>query len=252
MIIELFGPPAAGKTTFAHVLVAQLRLRGHDVEPVMSSRPSELRQGSGSMDKRLPGSMTAVMQRVHRPLREVCSTLNEPTSADRRLVGELMRILPPSNPMWRLRLHLYLLGLSRAWRRGASSEHIVLFDQGFVQAVCTFAQLTRASDDATLAKLLSTIPASDVRIRVNAPRHIIDQRLRERAQGQSYLERLLEFDRETNLAAIDVIDHLDCLLARNGRSVLNVSSLDPVSPETLARTIDARARTRVQSTGNAL
>ena len=41
MIIELFGPPAAGKTTFARTLATRLRDLGHPVELMLSYRPSE-------------------------------------------------------------------------------------------------------------------------------------------------------------------------------------------------------------------
>jgi adenylate kinase family enzyme len=41
MIIELFGPPGAGKTTFARALAARLRERGHTVDLILSQRPAE-------------------------------------------------------------------------------------------------------------------------------------------------------------------------------------------------------------------
>ena len=41
MIIELFGPPGAGKTTFAQALKRHLREAGYIVEPVFSNRPAE-------------------------------------------------------------------------------------------------------------------------------------------------------------------------------------------------------------------
>jgi adenylate kinase family enzyme len=41
MIIELFGPPAAGKTTFARTLAAQLGTCGRPAELILSYRPAE-------------------------------------------------------------------------------------------------------------------------------------------------------------------------------------------------------------------
>ena len=41
MIIELFGPPAVGKTTLAHALATELEKNGFDIQLIMSSRPAE-------------------------------------------------------------------------------------------------------------------------------------------------------------------------------------------------------------------
>ena len=41
MIIELFGPPAAGKTTLAHALATALEKNGFDIQLIVSSRPAE-------------------------------------------------------------------------------------------------------------------------------------------------------------------------------------------------------------------
>ena len=48
MIVEIFGPPAAGKTTLAHALAGQLRERGFAVDLALSYRPSELAGGGAS------------------------------------------------------------------------------------------------------------------------------------------------------------------------------------------------------------
>jgi len=40
MIIEFFGPPGSGKTTFAHALAQQLRGKGYHAKVALSYKPS--------------------------------------------------------------------------------------------------------------------------------------------------------------------------------------------------------------------
>ena len=49
MIVELFGPSAVGKTTFAAALTLGMREHGCPIEPVVSYRPAEQEAGQGAL-----------------------------------------------------------------------------------------------------------------------------------------------------------------------------------------------------------
>src|SRR5262249_9181678 len=117
MIIELFGPPGAGKTTLAHTLTARLRECGTLTELKLSHRPTEPPSALGSC--RRPASskkryQNAVMQRLNRPLRETLAIARHPliNSRDIRIAVHLMRLLPPPSIFESIKQVQYLLRLS--------------------------------------------------------------------------------------------------------------------------------------------
>jgi thymidylate kinase len=229
MIIELFGPPGAGKTTFAHALAARLRERGHVAELVLSYRPAE----------RLPcldpciGVPTrhrtaALARRLTRPVVEMLSLARHPFGNlhDVSTAADLIEILPPRNLVWSIKLSQYISRLSHSWHQASGAGHIVMFDQAYVQAVCSLAVVSRVADETTLARALDVTPKSDVLIRLDAPRDVLTARLCERHRTQGTIERLLEFDLRRNLESIQIIDRLHELLRRSGQPVTCASSLD--------------------------
>ena len=74
MIVELFGPPGVGKTTFACAVADRLRERGRDVKLVLSYRPSEDPLASRAGASRAEGlarlRIPAALQRLVRPMVE--------------------------------------------------------------------------------------------------------------------------------------------------------------------------------------
>jgi hypothetical protein len=102
----------------------------------------------------------------------------------------------------------------------------VLFDQGFVQAVCSLALRAGVANDTPIADALDYVPKSDLLIRLEAPLELLKARLHDRRRLQSTVEQLFEPDLKTSLASIPMIDRLHNLLLQRGRSVLSVSSLD--------------------------
>jgi thymidylate kinase len=228
MIIELFGPPGVGKTTLAFALVDRLRKRGHDVRPIFSYRPSE--------DPLVPlkdptrPTATAAARRLLRPafaieaLGSVCSAFAG--ARETGIPANLMRLLPPKNIIWSIRLHQYMSRLARSWADAAVSRQMALFDQGFVQAVCSLALLSRTADQELIALALKSTPRADLLIKLQAPREILEARLAERQRRQGRLEQLFELDLKTTLDSIPIIDRLYELMRREGQSVMCVDSVD--------------------------
>ena len=217
MIVELFGPPGVGKTTFASALTAALRERGQPVDSLMSYRPAERAQASA-----------APLRRLARPLAETLAMAGHlmGRSSEAEETAKLMRLLPARNLQWAVRLRQYLWRLFRVWDAAALSPDVVVFDQAFVQAVCSLALLARAPEGARIGRALDAVPKSDLLIQLDAPRDILAARLARRQQHQGRVERLLELDLQTNLAFVKVIGDMQARLRARGRPALHLECAD--------------------------
>jgi broad-specificity NMP kinase len=229
MIIELFGPPGVGKTTFARALAAHLRERGHIVDLVLSQRPAErsphqVRSASDLSTQQI----SSMIRRLTRPFAEMLTMARHPltSSHDVGTALNLIKILPPSNALWSLRVAQYLSRLSRAWFQASNTGHIVLFDQAFVQAVCSLVLLCGVVDELLISHALAAIPKSDLLVRLDAPTEILEARLLDRQRLESRIERLLELDLATSLRSLAIVDCLHELLGKGGRQIMNAASLD--------------------------
>ena len=150
MIVELFGPPGVGKTTFARGLGARLGEDGIPVDFLLSYRPAEASGDRAGEAGRSSGSPSAVIRRLSRPTVEFLGTAcrqlgGSPTGGP---VADLLALFPPRNIMWTIRLRQYLVRLEQAWHRAARAQPVVLCDQGFLQAVASLIVLGTAGDAA--------------------------------------------------------------------------------------------------------
>src|SRR6266478_5875106 len=216
MIIELFGHPGAGKTTFAHALSASLRDRGHVVSLFLSYRPAEPPPSvCPCAGDAIHPQAAAVARRLIRPAAEMLALARHPVanSHDIRRALALIRILPPASMFWSLRMSQYIMRLSHAWRQASQADHIVLFDQAFVQVVCSLIlSHGRALDEALIAQALDQLPKSELLIRLDAPDETLKARLRDRICRQSRIERFFELYQDTSPESMHLIDHVHELL----------------------------------------
>jgi thymidylate kinase len=230
MIIELFGAAGAGKTTFAHALSANLQDQGHVVKVFLSYRPAEPSPAvppcAGGVNR---PRAAAVARRLIRPAAEMLALARHPVANSHDLIkaATLVGLLPPKQMVWTLRMSQYIVRLSHAWRQASQADHIVVFDQAFVQAVCSLVSFhDRKPDEALIAEVLEHIPKSDLLIRLDAPRETLKARLYDRVRRQSRIERLFELHQDTNLGSMHLIDLVHEQLRQRGRSVMRVASLD--------------------------
>lgn len=220
MIVELCGTPAAGKTTTARQLAAGLRMRDNEVELISSFRPNEIADNVSSL--------TASLRRPSRAVRETLAAARAMTHGEHHnhLVTELLRLLPPRNVFWSVRMSQYLVRLLLSRERSSHVQHIVMFDQAFIQGLASLMVLTRTAERTAIEQAFRRIPKPDMLIRVHAPEDLLRARLSEREQNQGFFERLLEHDLLTNLRFGPVLDALCAIFSRQVAPVISVHTDD--------------------------
>jgi broad-specificity NMP kinase len=249
MIVELFGPPGAGKTTFANALATQLRARGLHVELKLSWRPAERPLAFAANAEGSSRYRNTVVDRLIRPIREMLTIARHPVvnSRDIGIAVDLIRRLPPKNILLFVKNVQYLSRLAHAWRDNDRATHITVFDQAFVQAVYSLVMVTGPTTDMKIAEAVSHLPKSDLVVRVQAPLKSLKTRLHDRGQRQGKLENLFEADVKKTLASLSLIDYLENILMQQGRPALCISSLDQNSLKRSVGVIERKIVARLGS-----
>ncbi|MCF6100414.1 hypothetical protein [Mesorhizobium muleiense] len=243
MIVEFFGPPCAGKTTLARMLTARLDKSGYDADLWNSLRPTELIPlgKTGGLTRHL-----APINRMRRFFAEAFKILSRPSkdSGEIAIASHLLRILPPRGVFTRVREAQYICRMARAWDVASRRHRITVFDQGFVQELCSLMLRSRSADEATLITALEIIPPAHLLVLVNASPALLEARSMERLSSLHVIERY--FEGGANLDFIGATGQLHRLLLERGHVVLCASLVDHQSTE---RSLDQMEREVVRQYG---
>ncbi|SHG42907.1 oligosaccharide flippase family protein [Bradyrhizobium erythrophlei] len=247
MIVEFFGPPGAGKTTLARALLCRLRERGYTTKIALVHQPDKV----SLFD---PGGLGYALGRIGQAIVGVVAMTFHPITHSHAFsaVARLVYMLPPRNPVWFIRVSQYILRLSEIWRQSSDVDPIIVFDQAFIQAVCSLSVFSRTVDEAVFLRALKLIPKSDVAVYVRVDPDVQEARLRNRKRSEPVIARFFEAGESTNLQFAPIIESVNALLQKHGRPVVVVQLDEPSSIDHVVDKIEREILTRLEGKSNAV
>jgi thymidylate kinase len=227
MIIEFFGPPAAGKSTLSYALASQLRAEGSQIIMSTSARPAEktgLNKLNGLQSPIGQSVGSAPLQRVGK-LAQVVQSVFADRSTD--YVGtNLLKILPPQNWLSLLRLQRYLCVLKQSLEKGRGHHGITIIDQGYLAALSSLAARVPTLNGHKLARGFALLPRPDLVICLDAPDYVLQARIAARHARQTAIERLFEQDTRQTRKQVEMVRIVAAMLKANNWPALYFNSDD--------------------------
>ncbi|MBZ9816220.1 lipopolysaccharide biosynthesis protein [Mesorhizobium sp. CA7] len=221
MIIELFGPPGAGKAVFAHALAKSLRGQGYATKVVFSHKAS---RRSRSVD-------LGIFMFIYRVFSAIFSTAKlffytSDLIKYLSIASSMLKAIEPRKFIWRARVWQKIINLSNRWDQARQCREITIFDQGYVQAVASLSIFHGCVDNVAIARALKVTPTADFTLRVVLPRAAAEARLRERMMQAAPAERILDADFEASMRAFGVFQNINDILVATDRKTISVETLD--------------------------
>jgi hypothetical protein len=231
VIVEFFGPPGSGKTTFSLTLADRLRASGYPASLRLSARPGEEVLAIGPHGEEEPSaSYNTTARRLVFPAYELIAKAKaggwSKASPNGRVANMLSQALPQGQILRSLRMRQYLLRLSNVWSQACGSQDIWIFDQAYIQAVASIALVQPSMTDESIVALLQAAPQADIAIRLEAPLGDLELRLGRRHRNLGRFGRLFE---ETSVGVREhtaLAKRIDGLLQRLDRRALALSSVE--------------------------
>ncbi|CDX44157.1 Exopolysaccharide biosynthesis protein [Mesorhizobium sp. SOD10] len=143
----------------------------------------------------------------------------------------------------------YIVRLSRCWTQAQGSTNIIIFDQGFVQAIGSLAMFNGAADDRLIVRALESTPRADLVVGMKVPRDVVEARLQTRMVHEPPAERFLEVDVAVNMQFFDIFEMIGNVLRSAQRSNVSVGAVDELSTASGLCQVEQEIQTRLSRTG---
>jgi len=225
MIIEMFGPAGAGKTTMAGFLADALRQHGQEVRLVCSSRPAETASNprGGRNSASALTVLTAPLSRAFKMVSALPTLMAQ--SGQCGIDTRLLSLFPQGNLLSTVRSRRYLAILLKHWSAAVAKPGVItIFDQAFLSSVCNLSMTSSRGRAEDLEQAVSLIPKPDLLVLLKPAHDVLKARLTERLARQSILERWLELDLATTLRQAGTVATLGACAEQQGWRSLCLNS----------------------------